>query len=318
MAIRNKKRIPEECSPSASEMWSVAKTKAGLFDPIPGVISHCIKTLLESRTKRVNSGVISTAIKPVDRLPTLKNAIYFGAATLFPNHVLAADEPTSKDLVNVLTPSLYAALLAVTYISRRSNKIAQLYKVSAPSEDEFLSYIELGYILGESIPALGAPDGAVLGAILQASLLTLRIGNEQKFESYRKSKQHFLSYDFEQKAFKCDRIHVAAHLVRMFGFSSASSFDISEALRGNIVNISHPTPALVAWAKVAPAIERIAAQKVTANTYSDLPIMEELQGPVREMCNKVLTSGSSFQWLKRNFSLPVNEEPELELEQEGA
>ncbi|MDZ4786655.1 MAG: hypothetical protein SGJ02_11330 [bacterium] len=309
------KNIKVEPNIYSAESWEQAKKLADFFSPIPNVISYCVSTLRNSKPTK-SSRRISTVLRPIDKISTIKNALYFGAATLFPDQLLVSDETTSKELVTILQPNLYAALLTATYMLRRTKKLAEIHGCNHNNEEEFLQYMELGYILGDAIPSLGSSDGVILGALMQTALSAFMLKDSKKFENYRKSHKYYLDLNYEHKTFGCDRTQIGAYLVRMFGYSTQSLYDIRESLRGNSIGVSQKALTLETWTKCVPLIEQFANGKEEHVIFTDLALGVNSPDSIKEMCSNIMNSGTSFQWMKKgyvpSFKNPLKDMEDLE------
>ncbi len=281
--------------------WAKAREYAAMFAPVPEVIRHCVTELIKASENEEES--ILPALKPIDKLETIKNAIYVGAASLFPNRFLTEEDTTSRELVNILTPKLYAALLTGTYIFSHSQKLIKKHNCPINNEDDFLLYNQFGYVLGESVPALGTADGVVIGSILQAALTTFMVNDPHKFDTYHKSENDFLNFKYERAHFGCDRAQVAAYLVDMFGYGQSSPYDIRNAFLGDYQSVIDKSFALSVWAECIPVIEQCAGNKLTEVKFIDIDQGHAHKDILNDISKKLNTLSPSFRWMKNGFSM---------------
>lgn len=299
-------------APESAESWRTAKNYAFILDTLPPDLLQAIgilhKNHLDNLEKSTN--VISSesfkSILMIDKTASLKIPLHVAASTLFEDKHKNSEDDTVHSILSVLEPGLFASLVSIVYLFRRANKLA-----TSPAwetlQNLFIANTEMGFILGSSIPKLGAADGVLLGGIRFAALATFMLQAPKHYEKFKKTK-HKLDNKSEMQIFGCNHCQVASILLHTLGFHH-SIYDFYKAL--DISSNDLPkNPKLHTWRTAIGILDGLKEKNYTlkenhiSRYFNDnsSASLDKLQ----EKLLAVLKNGSSFSWMKTN---PTNDAP---------
>jgi hypothetical protein len=202
---------------SGNSSWEHARAYANLLGTVPSSFTTSIRQLKADSDK---CGALSRpTMFQANRLchsPSLSASLLSAAKIYFPEKQITED----TQLVTQLPPESLAGLLGTAFMYCRAKKLA--------NEEEWAQYakiipnrIEIGGIVGKTIPRIGVTKG-ILSAIFDTIALTaFHLHDKKGFTEYRrflknKSKREDLTYELDR--WGCTRYNVASILIQGLGF----------------------------------------------------------------------------------------------------
>ncbi|MCI5066625.1 hypothetical protein MRY87_12960 [bacterium] len=291
---------------NAPSSWSAAQRSARLLGPLPSSVGNVVKSLWKDHLSALETGEVqishtsNSAVRLVDKSSVLKMPLYFAAQELHPERFATVNEDdTSRALIKILEPGLFAALLSLLYMHRRFNKMCVAEQWEALSK-EFILNMELGYLIGRGCPRISEGTGVLAGGIRFSALALYLKQDPSSYDGYRNRKLLF-DLEAEHERWRCDHGQVSGCLLRAFGFASdqmAAAF----ALRGHG---DKETPSeLVPWSVVISLMDAL-KQKVPLSSVDLSPFHFALSQSevksIEESTNTLFEKGSSFSWMLKKI-----------------
>ena len=215
--------------------WAEAQDIADLILPVPFRVKWVISRVWTNDFEEdalVDPDLLS-ALDQIKDNPKLVNPLYVAASELYPDKVKELQGMPRRHIALIaLGRQLFSVLLTVVYLHRRLRYLSQ-----GPSwerlEKEMVVNLELGYIIGRSLPTLGPAIGTLLGAVRYLGYGAMRLKNVETYDSYRKD--HALDADVfrEFEIWNCEHTQVAGSLITSCGMP-LKLFHMVNALRKNL------------------------------------------------------------------------------------
>jgi hypothetical protein len=303
----------------SEESWAMARRHAAFLSPIPPSVSSAVQVLWKNHSEALIPGEdvqISPesymAIRRVDRSAKLKTPIYFAATSLFPMRFEnLKEDDTSKALLEILRPGLFAPLLALIYLHRRLNRICQAPEWETLSK-EFVTNMELGYIAGTTISAIGPGLGALLGGIRYAALATFLLRSPDIYSRYRNRFKKKFDSTHEHTQWGCDHAQISAYLIKDLGFTK-DIIEVSKVLRKPLSPGDTLNREMTIWRATLTLIDGIKDGKIPAHDSEGIKCLEAASGDLAEIKTKtdeLLADGPTFTWMFRQIAADKVEEGE--------
>ena len=216
---------PEKIDLNSESSWNTSRRFASVLFPIPPVIISAMQNLWTDHLTAKETGSVKVrmttlqALKMIDRSSKLKLPIYFAATELFPDQVATiTEDDTTKALVDILGPGLFATFLGMVYLHRRLKKICTDEQWLLLSKEMVIN-MELGYLIGSSVPKLGAAEGTLAGGMRYAALAPYLIMTPDPFKRYRNAKKRQFDIQHEHTTWGCDHTQICAYILKEMCFS---------------------------------------------------------------------------------------------------
>lgn len=304
---------------NSEQSWAMARRHAAFLSPIPSSVSLSVQTLWANHCNGKRSdGAVEiwpdsfTALRRVDRTAKLKTPIYFAAQALFPEAFSTIQEDDTSDaLLRILGPGLFASFLAMVYLHRRLSRVCTAPEWETLSKEIVLN-MELGYLVGRSLPTLTPALGTLLGGIRYASLATFLIRSPEIYTRYRNRMKKRFDFAYEHQQWGCDHSQISAFLVKDLGFTK-DIIEVSKVLRKTLPSSEVLGPEMTIWhaglhwvdgvkdAEVPPV-----DKKFSIALNADEKAVQALKHSTEEL----FKSGSTFSWMLRKIS--GDDKPEAE------
>jgi hypothetical protein len=294
-----------ELDVNAPESWAVARRLCSHLGPIPSSVGNVVKSLWKDHLVSQETGKVeiskssNSTIRLVDKSSVLKMPLFFAAQSLYADRFEGIQEDdTSRALIRILHPGLFASLLSLLYLHRRFNKICSFDEWEELSKQYILN-MELGFLVGKGCPRIGEAVGVLVGGIRYAALAIFLRGDKVAYEAGRNRKMIFDVF-FEHEKWRCDHGQIAGLLLRSLGITP-DYMQAAYSLRG------HGEGALqdefCTWSVVVRIIEALKMkQDIRAIELSDLGFSlsdEEVKG-IKESTDHLFEEGSTFTWMLRS------------------
>jgi hypothetical protein len=297
---------------NAEESWTNSRSYARYFEPIPSAVGIAVQTTWRNFVENEASGENEVSpesqesLRRMDRSSKLKTPLYFAAGALYPEKVSATrEDEASKAVVEVLGPGLFATLLALVYLHKRSAKILEKTDWESLSK-EWILHAELGFIVGSTVSHVGPAIGTLVGGIRHAAIMAFMMHSAEQFSKYRNLKKKRFDYEYEHAHWGCDHAQIAAYILQSFGLRR-DLFEMASALR--TLPPSVPLPAeLKRWKAAAHMIEAIkeGGYQLPAQA-SDLGVVvsAEESALLKERIAMLFKGQSRFTWMLRAAKVEV-------------
>ena len=204
-------------SEDGNTSWEHARAYANLLGTVPSSFTTAIRQL---KTDADKGGVVSrpTAFQ-ANRLchsPSLSASLLAAGKIYFPEKNIIDD----TKLVSSVPPDALAGLLGTAFYYCKAKKLA--------ADDEWAQYakvvpnrIEVGGIVGKTIPRIGLTRGLFSASFDTIALTAFHLHDKKGFTEYRrylknKSKREDIAY--ENDRWGCTRYNVASILIQALGF----------------------------------------------------------------------------------------------------
>jgi hypothetical protein len=288
----------------SEESWLQAKAIASQLEPIPQSVSYAVQALWQNHTDNIksNQSTISEAsfesVRRMDKTSKLKTPMYFAAQSLYPERFELSEDDTSKALIRVLHPGLFAAILALVYLHRRLNKICTADQWNTLSKEMVLN-MELGFLLGSSIPQVSPALGTLLGGIRYAALGAMLKKSPEQYSKYRNLRKNRFDLEDEHTRWECDHAQVAAFLLQHLGFRK-DFVDTGFAMRAVDKGLERLPEELRLWRAIVLMLDAAKEGNTTlANPAlsSILKLSPANLENFKSKLNELLRSGSTFSWM---------------------
>ena len=287
------------------ESWSIARQYSTLLSPIPASVCDCIHSLWTTHSDNLKSGAAGytdknvDAIKRVDKSAKLKTPLYFAASSLFPERFQDLQEDdSSKALLQILGPGLFATFLGLVYVHRRISKLS-LHPNWPTYSKELVLNMELGYIFGSCFPSHSMADGTLANGIRYAALSAFFLHSPDNYVKYRNLRKQKLILEEEHTRWGCDHTQVASFLLRDLGYKS----DVMESVIA-LRKISQKKFALpddlAPWSAALYWIDLLKEKKdaVPSDEFRNiLGVKEENILNLHTRVNLLLQKGATFEWM---------------------
>lgn len=297
--------IPEDIDDP--EAWSNAQKLADLLAPVPSPIFTAVVGLWKEHLQciELNHFTVSRAAyrlaKPIGRFSKLKTPLYFAALKLFPNEMKdMTEDDATKAVLSVLGPGLFAVLLSFIYYHRRLNKLLENKEYWEELSKEIVLNMELGYLVGESLPKLNSTSGVILGGIRYIALATLMLEDATQYQRYRNLNKKKLVIEDEHKRFGCNHSQISGFLLKQIGLIE-NPLDTGLALR-LFGSEEIKDKQLLNWCAGLACIDGIKNSDFPPNdenVKSILSIKQEYVRDVQLSTQKLLDGKTRFDWLLR-------------------
>jgi hypothetical protein len=292
----------------SEQSWSMARRHAAFLSPIPSSVSLSVQTLWANHcTGNRTDGALEIwpdsfmALRRVDRTAKLKTPIYFAAQALFPDAFASMQEDDTSDaLLRILGPGLFASFLAMVYLHRRLSRVCTAPEWETLSKELVLN-MELGYLVGESLPKVSPALGALLGGIRYASLATFLIRSPDIYTRYRNRMKKKFDLPYEHQQWGCDHAQVSAYLIKDLGFTK-DIIEISKVLRKTPPAGQKLIPEMAVWHSALHWIDGIKDGEVPPKSpehSSTLAASAANAANVKAKTDELFRKGSSFGWMLR-------------------
>ena len=296
----------------------MARRHAAFLSPIPPSVSIAIQALWKNHKEALVPGEeiqvnqeSYMAIRRVDKSAKLKTPIYFAATSLFPDRIQSmTEDDTSKALLDILRPGLFASLLGLIYFHRRLNRICTAPEWESLSKEMVLN-MELGYIVGSTITAIGPGLGTLLGGVRYAALATFLIRSPDVYTRYRNRFKKKFDPAHERAQWGCDHAQICAYLIKDLGFTK-DIIEVSRVLRKSLNPGDSLNQDMAVWRATLYWIDAIKDGKCPPDEAAFVKAVEATPDDVstiKEKTDKLFKSGSTFSWMLRTTG-EDKEEPE--------
>lgn len=288
-----------------AESWSFARRYATLLGPIPSSVSGAIKTLWAAHEESLSSGELEItsrlvmAVKRVDRSAVLKTPLYFAAQKLFPEKFSeTVEDDTSKALLHILGPGMFASLLGLIYMHRRYNKVTPKEEWEQLSK-EYVLAMEYGLTLGQRVAALDPATCMLVGGIRYAALATYLMRDKKSYAGYRNLGKDF-DVEFELERWGCDHGQIAGHILKALGFYSdymASAYAIRGFADGEL------SPELARWRGCVQFYDGFIEKKnINEINFlaSHIQVTQPAYDEIISAFGALQKDGTSFNWMFRS------------------
>lgn len=291
--------------PNSEESWQMARRHSAFLSPIPPSVLYAIQALWKNHCEALVPGEqvgISQesllAIRRVDKTAKLKAPIYFAATALYPERFQnLKEDDTSSALLEILRPGLFASLLGMVYLHRRLNRICTAPEWETLSKEMVLN-MELGFILGSSVSAVGPGLGTLLGGIRYVALATFLLRSPDIYTRYRNRFKRRFDSSHEQNQWGCDHGQISAYLIKDLGFTK-DILETSTAFRAGSVQ---PTREMRLWNAVLRWIDGLKDGKPPGRGDEAFELVEAEDSDLQVLNERVehlLKHGTSFSWMLR-------------------
>lgn len=286
----------------------MARRHAAFLSPIPPSVSFAVQALWKNHGEALVPGEIVeinaesfAAIRRVDKSAKLKTPIYFAATSLFPGRVAEmAEDDTSKALLEILRPGLFASFLGLIYLHRRLNRICTAPEWETLSKELVLN-MELGYIVGSTIPMIGPALGALLGGVRYAALATFLLRSPDLYTRYRNRFKKKFDSSHEHAQWGCDHAQISAYLIKDLGFTK-DILETSKVLRKQLNPGDVISNDMGIWRATLYWIDGIKDGRCPPENPEFADIVEAGSSEIAQLksrTDKLFKDGSTFTWMLR-------------------
>lgn len=290
--------------------WTIARQISGLLGPIPPALIDALKALWKSHTEAkqaetqvpINDDCFRFT-RILDRTPKLRTPLCTAAGALYSDRFQSSPEQAdAKTLLNVLQPGMFAVLLGQLYFHRRVSKLRTEDDWTRLTKDLAIN-TELGYVVGNTSPALGAAEGMLMGGIRQLALAALLVKNPENFAKYRRTAGRKFDVELERQMYGCDHAQIAAYFIFDMGFRK-DMLEVAQAVRKFGRQVANLPPQLQVWraaiafidflkAGICPPPEPSLAQQLQITAAPSFEVLKAKHTQLQD-------NGSSFTWLLRS------------------
>lgn len=216
-----------------AESFLNAKRFARGAGPIPASFSTTVRSLhLDHASGDPSLSEMSAyQVKRVLSGPTALSCLYYAADCIYPEKLTATTSQLKcLDLARLFDPDTLAAILIVTYMAKRLQKLCPEEDWALTSE-LFYRNIDICAKLGVAYPTVG-PCAALLGAAMPYIGFGMFLGHDRKgfaeYRRYLKMRKLFSDPEAEQKRWGCTSVEVGAAVMIDSGFDSQITKAFSE------------------------------------------------------------------------------------------
>lgn len=296
--------------------WTVARSYAALLNPIPSIISNAVQLLWGDHMLQRQSGKLLlrattlAQLRMIEKSGKLKAPVYFAALALYPDQFTkVAEDDVIKALVNVMGPGMLSVILSLVYLHRRLNKICVDTQWDSLSKEMVLN-MELGYLVGSTVPKLGPADGMLAGGIRYPALATFLIRTPDPFKRYRNLKKRQFDIPHEHSIWSCDHSQVASYTLKELGFSHDLRKN-SHALRKLDDNqMCTLPPELTPWRDALRFIDAIKSGTDPGQYSGALKLSPEELSNLRGKTELLFKGQSAFGWMFKASKVDAEEPKE--------
>ncbi len=297
MAEKNDSKI--ELGEELGEDFQTALRLAGQIGPTPSSFSSVIRALLSEHQKNASnySNATRSSLQRLLKGQSIQAPVYYAAHVFKTADLSASKSLSALSLANLFKADELAAVLSVTYLSRRIRSIAD-----AEEWQYIVKHLELhanlGAFVGLASTTLGFSRGLLVGALPSIALGVFHKSEDKGFKEYRRLlKSKNISYDpsFELKKWYCSSVQIASCLMQSVGFGVEIAENFSHVLEEaghakeselelKLRAAHYCIQSLATSAKVADDHQKIEALELTSEAISGL---EKRAGELRESCTGV-------------------------------
>lgn len=291
------------------QAWEIAAVYSNLIKTIPDRVGYLLRVLREEHAAGVQGDAVSpnclNYIREIDKLRPLKEPIAAGVARLYPDETPASD--SSRALLGVVGPGMFAALLICVWYYRRLGKIINP-EIWERYSEIFLADVELGYEIGKAVPELGAVDGFLFSAIRAISLGTFAIQDHEQFGRYLNLHKGKTDLAYEHERYNCDHAQIGVYLLQAVYMLKtrpdgnrfdASLLEVREAFLGRIASESLVDPWLRRCAAGIKGISLFYEETSDFSWLTEFGASAQSIARITEVSINLRSGVRSFEWLNR-------------------
>lgn len=174
--------------------------------------------------------------------------------------------------------------------------------------------MELGYIVGNSIPKLTSALGTLLGGVRYAALATFLIRSPDIYTKYRNRMKKKFDFFYEHQQWGCDHSQISAFLIKELGFTK-DIIQIAKVLRKTLSPGEVISPEMQVWHAGLCWIDGIKDGKIPPEEKIAIDALKATStetAAVRAGTEKLFKEGATFTWMLRKFGGEEKTEGESE------
>lgn len=217
--------MTDEVQQGSVESWEIAKNYSSLLGALPSSFTSAVRSLLHdsARTEGQQGNGARFQSQRLFRAPNLGATLFFGCRALRPERFPRGTTPSPLTLTALFTSAELAAFIATVYLFRRARKLCP-QDAWAPLEQAGQLQSNLGFIVGESMPSIGAGTGLLVGGIRYVAFATLHMHDQKgarEYQRYLKVRKLTYDPDYEFSRWGCTSAQIGASMLQSFGFGVA-------------------------------------------------------------------------------------------------
>lgn len=211
--------------------WQAAREYAELLAPAVPVFADCIRIVRAHGHEPASGSSRAVALRLLE-CPSLMASFYFAGLAFFPDKLSTAVFVSEQQLLEIFTADEFAAILTVLILYRKARQFAPR-KGFQKLTRSLQSALELGMLIGRSIPEIGSGLGMIAGGLRHLSQSIFMILDENTFGKYiLRCRMEEIPYDlaFESRTWGCTHAHIGALLMLTLGYGAEQSYSFYLAI----------------------------------------------------------------------------------------
>jgi hypothetical protein len=206
----------------SAESWEYARGYAGIMGTIPASFTTIIRGLMtdhESGMTKIEGANRYQVIRLI-KSPSLFSTLYFACKALTPQVIRRNGYTSETEIVDSLSPFELAYLIGFSLLFRRAQGLCDDQEFSY-IDDDITRNMNVGFLMGRAIPAIGAGCAMIEGTAPILALCTFLRHDAKGFKEYRRAVlKPGSSWDTsaELKRWGCHSLQVASVIVQTLGF----------------------------------------------------------------------------------------------------
>jgi hypothetical protein len=289
--------------------WDYAKAYAGLLGAPHRLFTNNIRYLRSQADKTDNLFLPSGAARqyPLSTIihsPSFKSVIYYAAAALQKDKLQSLPALTPGSLLSVYPPEDLAAVIAITYLYRRTKKHVDP-RVWESVAGEVHVQMEAGYQIGLKIPAIGTSRGLLVGAV---RYIAMALFSKKDARGYKLYKRHLnekeLLFDLaeETKLWHCNHLQICSSMLQSIGYGLGAASGIMAVATPTEAQSHAELEKAQSWYATRRWIEDLIQKSAAPQEFKDqgkFSMSEQELASVQERIESIYEQGSSFDWVDK-------------------
>lgn len=216
--------------------WDVAKSFVTYLGPYPSSFTSVVRLLSidHSQNPVGLSEIGEFLVRRLLKSPSLQSCYFHALKTYRPEILdLPPGSITPGFFAENLSSEEHAVLLTVIFLYKSSRRLcsSDILQRIIP---RLYRHADLGFLVGDAMPAIGAGSGMLLGSMRVFSLVPFIINNPTRFVEYwlhlHKQSARYVDPQYEYESWGCNSLQIAALLAQQFGLGVKRTTDLMYAI----------------------------------------------------------------------------------------
>lgn len=234
--------------------------------------------------------------------PSLRSVLYYAAAALRKNELSKIKQLDGFGLLRIFPPEELAAVLATTYLFRKTKKLCDP-RIWETLSQEIQIQMEAGFHIGSAVPAIGTARGLLVGVVRYSALSLFAKQSAREFRAFRRElneKEKLFDLQGELTRWGCEHLQIGSLLLQSFGMGIGCAKGLCSA---TIPEANGPEgQEMLAWYAARVWIQSLIEDEKAPPCFGpDSPfyVDGEKLADLQQRIDSIYEMGSSFDWIEK-------------------